>query len=383
MKIVFVSNYYNHHQAELCEALSQLTEKFYFISTGQMRQERRELGYGTDPEPGYVLRAYESAEQWELAEKYIEEADAVIAGSAPEAMLQKRIRMGKLLLRYSERPLKHGFSVIKYLPRLVLWHCRTPFWKPVYMLCASAYTASDYRLFGMYHRRCYQWGYFPKTRIYDCADELLGAKEPGSILWAGRLIDWKHPEYAVLTAKKLKEEGYSFCLRIIGTGAMGSRLREMIADLKLENCVQLLGPMKPEQVREYMEKSEIFLFTSDKQEGWGAVLNEAMNSGCAVVASHAIGSVPFLIKNQETGLVYRSGDTDMLREKVRYLLEHPREREAMGKQAYETVAEEWNARTAAERLCELVSHLLAGKKHPELYDSGPISRAQIITDDWM
>ena len=48
-----------------------------------------------------------------------------------------------------------------------------------------------------------------------------------------------------------------------------------------------------------MEKSEIFLFTSDKGEGWGAVLNESMNSACAVVASHAIGSVPFLLKDGE------------------------------------------------------------------------------------
>lgn len=51
--------------------------------------------------------------------------------------------------------------------------------------------------------------------------------------------------------------------------------------------------MKASEVRSYMEKADIYLFTSDFNEGWGAVLNESMNSGCAVVASHAIGSVPF------------------------------------------------------------------------------------------
>ena len=48
----------------------------------------------------------------------------------------------------------------------------------------------------------------------------------------------------------------------------------------------------------YMESSHIFLlFTSDRNEG--AALNESMNSGCAVVASDAIGSVPYLMRYYE------------------------------------------------------------------------------------
>jgi glycosyltransferase involved in cell wall biosynthesis len=61
--------------------------------------------------------------------------------------------------------------------------------------------------------------------------------------------------------------------------------------------------MAPEAVRDHMEAADIFLFTSDFNEGWGAVLNESMNSACAVVASHAIGSVPFLLKDGENGFI--------------------------------------------------------------------------------
>ncbi len=52
----------------------------------------------------------------------------------------------------------------------------------------------------------------------------------------------------------------------------------------------MLGAMSPDKVRAYMERADVFLFTSDFNEGWGAVLNESMNSGCAVVASHAMVS---------------------------------------------------------------------------------------------
>ena len=36
-----------------------------------------------------------------------------------------------------------------------------------------------------------------------------------------------------------------------------------------------------------------------------------MNSACAVVANSAIGSVPFLIKNKENGLIYENGNKKM------------------------------------------------------------------------
>ena len=124
----------------------------------------------------------------------------------------------------------------------------------------------------------------------------------------------------------------------------------------------------------------MLLFTSDRQEGWGAVVNEAMNSGCAVVASHAAGSVPYLLRDGENGLIYRSGDVAMLARKIRYLLEKPDERIRMAQAAYETIVNTWNAEIAARRLVELVEGLLNGKTQP--YPEGPCSVAEILRDDW-
>jgi len=62
-----------------------------------------------------------------------------------------------------------------------------------------------------------------------------------------------------------------------------------------------------------------------------------MNSGCAVVAGHEIGSVPYLIKHRENGLIYRDDDFNDLYEKTKWVLEHPDACEAMGRQAYYTM----------------------------------------------
>ena len=92
-----------------------------------------------------------------------------------------------------------------------------------------------------------------------------------------------------------------------------------------------------------MAKSDIFIFTSDKNEGWGVVLNEAMSSACAVVANKAIGSVPFLIKDGLNGFTYS------------------------------TIIKEWNANQAAENLFVLIQCLKEGMDCP--IQDGPCSNA--------
>ena len=110
------------------------------------------------------------------------------------------------------------------------------------------------------------------------------------------------------------------------------------------------------------------------------MLNEAMNSGCAVVASHAMGAAPYLVRDGENGLLYRSGDADMLYRKVKALLDAPEKQAALGREAYRTMIKTWNARVSAERLVALTSALLLGEKTPALYEDGPCSVAKAIAE---
>ena len=129
-----------------------------------------------------------------------------------------------------------------------------------------------------------------------------------------------------------------------------------------------------------MEKAQIFLVTSDRNEGWGAVVNEAMNSCCSVIANHAAGAVPYLIQNGSNGFIYKDGDIDELFDKVIWLLTHESFRRQMGKEAYLTIINQWNAKTAASRLLTLSQRLLEGKGTP--YSDGICSQAEIIEDNW-
>lgn len=380
--VVFVSNYFNHHQRPFSEAMyGLLGDGYAFVETEAISQERLAMGWGEQDVPCYVIPANVFATQGEKVQQLIDHADVVIFGSAPRELLVSRIQKDKMIFRYSERPLKVK-EPWKYPVRLFTWRRAMPQKKHTYMLCASAYTAGDFAQFGLFCNKCYKWGYFPATKQYDI-DALFAQKSKNgrpSILWAGRLIGLKHPDASILLADRLRANGYRFDLNIIGNGAMESQIKAMIREKKLDDCVHILGVMRPEQVRAYMEKADIFLFTSDFNEGWGAVLNESMNSGCAVVASHAIGSAPFLVRDGENGMIYRNGDEDSLYNKVSYLLDRPLEREKMGKNAYETLIGTWNAEIAAERLLVLIEQLMDNGSTP--FKDGPCSKAKHLKDNW-
>lgn len=387
MKVTFFSNFLNHHQLPFCLAMDNMTKgNFTFVATTPVPAERLNLGYhNMNNQYSFVLRAYDSPENALTAQVLAMNSDVVIIGSAPENYVKERIWQRKLTFRYSERIYRRGLWKV-FSPRrmkaMLLDHSK--YWNhPVYMLCASAYASFDYSLTGSYLNKTFKWGYFPEVKQQD-VNALIERKRTNDklvLLWVARLIELKHPEAAIHLAERLKKNGFEFEMRIIGNGEMEPQLKIWIKEKKLEDCVHMLGAMSPEAVRDHMEAADIFLFTSDFNEGWGAVLNESMNSACAVVASHAIGSVPFLMQDGENGFIYRNGDMDGMYSRVVKLIEHPELRELMGRKAYYTLADMWNADVAAERFLALTQALLDGKPQ-DLFEEGPCSKARILKNGW-
>ena len=312
----------------------------------------------------------------------VDSADVVIFGCAPYEIIEKRLKQKKLTFIYSERLYKDGCQAYKLPIRAVRYWKKFGKYRNLYLLCASAFASADYSKTLTFINKAYKWGYFPETKKYDNIDGLIQAKDPVKILWCGRFLKLKHPQDAVLVAKRLSEEGYDFQLDIIGTGGQEGRLCKLIAENNLIDRVHLLGSMTPEEVRSHMEKAGIYLFTSDRHEGWGAVLNESMNSACAVVACHAIGSVPFLIEHEKNGLVYQDGDIDALYRNVKFLFDYPEKRLELSKNAHATIVNEWNAENAAEKFLALAEGLLDSSKTVFPFERGICSKAELISDDW-
>ena len=160
---------------------------------------------------------------------------------------------------------------------------------------------------------------------------------------------------------------------IVGDGVMAAAMKDYAKELGVKDVVNFLGSQNPDEVRMHMENSQIYLTTSDNQEGWGAVINEAMNSGCAVVANKAMGAAPYLLQNGNNGLLYRNGNKKQFFAAVKSLLDSPDLCEALGRAAYETIKTTWNAQVAADRLYECMVREYMGDPIP-YYEDGPLSK---------
>lgn len=375
------------HQAALADALYRVLGKDYvFIEFGRIKHGQhggcRMTSKGVDyyKDRPYILKMHESEENALLAKELLAKADVVRTGGEPHELIRQRLIDNKLTFRSTEHILKgpkwRDVFRVRGLYRYLKYS------SPNYrVLCQSAYMANDLSLLGkMYHEKCYKFAYFTQVANLDI-DNIIAqrVKDKFKMMWCARFLDWKHPELVLRLAKKLIASGRTnFEIQMVGanTTPLWKEINEQVRKDNLGNCVILTGGIPNTEVLGKMRQSHIFVFTSDRGEGWGAVLNEAMSAGCACVASNEIGSVPFLLKHKENGLIFKSCSADSLYENVAYLYDNPRLCEEYGKKAYQTISTDWSAKLAAERLVKLSESILSGNEI--IFESGPCSKAYPI-----
>lgn len=367
MKIVFVSNHIHHHQYPLAAELYRLTGGSYrFVEMQPLADEFKRNGYPQYPDTDWILRAWESDANMELARKLAVESDVMMYGGIyPFEWIRERLDNGKITFEVGERWLKRGLLNL-LSPRLLKhqwWYHRHFSDKPLYRLNAGAYAAPDMRLLRSFRNKCFKWGYFTSTA--GCGSpETVSRSGPVRFIWCARLIPLKHPELIIGLAKELKKQNLDFVIDIYGDGELRPELESTIKQSGLTKNVVLRGNLPNAELLRRMEESEIFLFTSDRHEGWGAVVNEAMSRGCAVVCSEAAGCAPWLIREGETGYTFRTGSLSDLTAKVMQLMHDKRKRQAMRKAAADFISSQWSPETAAARFLNLIENLEKGLPSP-------------------
>lgn len=380
MTFTFVSNYINHHQMPLCEALRrELGDDFTFIQTMPMEEERVAMGWGVDMRQlPYVQCLYQDEY---ACRRTIAESDVVLFGwSQREDIAAERLASGRVTMRVSERLYREGqWKAVSPRGLAAKYQEHIKYRKKnVCMLCAGAYTASDFHLIGAYPGKLFRWGYFTRLRTYSEEQFNTMKVQDGRlhIVWAGRFIPLKHPEYVVRLAGTLRDKGCPFFVHMLGDGELEPQIRQDVDQAGLAESFRFYGYTEPEQVRDVMEQCHIHLFTSNHLEGWGAVVNEGMNSGCVEVVNEQVGAAPYLIRHGVNGLVYPKDRYGKMEALVLDLFENWETRRRMGRAAYETIRDVWNAEYAAKELLRFAEGLLRGEIVPG--KEGPLTAAPIL-----
>jgi len=177
----------------------------------------------------------------------------------------------------------------------------------------------------------------------------------GHILYSGRLSY----EKGLKTLVKAVSLCDSVKLFIAGSGPLKAELETTAKNIAPEK-VAFLGYLNRDRLQKAIDDAMFIVVPSEWYENLPYSILEPFASAKPVVGSR-IGGIPELIKDRQTGILFQPGNVNDLVEKIRWMVEHPKERDEMGRRARELVEKEYNPELHYERLMEVYEAAL--KKH--------------------
>lgn len=373
--VIFISNFVSPHTIPFSEELyKRLGNKFLFIESRQMSAERSSLGYDKLRNKPFVVSYSQFSTNRDTYQEFIDCADMVLAsyGSIDTSLLENRIATNKQTFLMSERLFKKG----------ILKLADPKFWQTVlfvnriknknfHLLCMGAYVAKDFARIGFSKDKMWKFGYTtqPSSRTVL---ELVAQKstKPIKILWVGRLIWWKQPLIALKAIYKLIYDKFDIEFNVVGGGKLEKKVAEYVSKHNFQSRIHYLGLRSNEEVRQLMEDSHILLCTSNKLEGWGAVINEGMNAGCVVVANRMMGGAPYLIEDGVSGYLYNGNET-YLYNKLKFILSKDNFSDVAVK-GYNSITQNWSPAASASRFIDFCKSI---SNNTPLFKNGPFSKS--------
>jgi colanic acid/amylovoran biosynthesis glycosyltransferase len=180
--------------------------------------------------------------------------------------------------------------------------------------------------------------------------------EPVRLLSVGRLVEVKGHEYAIRAVAKLRSQFADLRYEIIGEGPLRKALEELARELGVAGVVSFHGALGTRQVRDWLDRAQIFIMPSvtanGAQEGQGLALQEAQACGLPVVATRH-GALPEGLIEGYPGFLVPERDADALAERIAYLLQHPGDWPRMGCEGRKFVEANYDIRQLNQKLVNI------------------------------
>lgn len=115
-----------------------------------------------------------------------------------------------------------------------------------------------------------------------------------------------------------------------------------------KDAIISLGTQDKETIAHYRRESHVTVVPS-RYETFGNVALEALSFGCPLVSTDA-GALPEIVINQDSGLLFESGNPDSLAEKIKTLFENDELCEKLSSKAHQRVVEHFSSEKIANDL---------------------------------
>jgi glycosyltransferase involved in cell wall biosynthesis len=177
--------------------------------------------------------------------------------------------------------------------------------------------------------------------------------------------------YALLIGRMEKVKGFDVLVRslallphecdglhvlVAGDGPEKPHLESLSRELGVESRLTFLGMVDRPTVHQLLKECR-FLVVPSRSEGLGTVNLEALAHSKPVIAS-AVGGIPEIIKDGETGLLVKRDDPEALANALIALWSNPEQGRLMGERGRAVVEKECSWEGLAARYVELYERLL-------------------------
>jgi glycosyltransferase involved in cell wall biosynthesis len=150
-------------------------------------------------------------------------------------------------------------------------------------------------------------------------------------LFAGKLVPRKRPHDFVLAIEAAARRNPRIYGLVAGDGLLRAELEALARERDIP--VRFAGFLNQTEMPRAYSAADALVISSDANETWGLVVNEALASGLPAIASDAVGCAPDLVLPGRTGEQYPLGDVAALAGVLAALAAEPGRLAALGRAA--------------------------------------------------
>lgn len=278
------------HQTALLQALSENHEVTLVIQT-LFEQERHNSGWNIPQTENIHVEVAPTDRRINELLQTSPEAIHIFSGIDAYPMVfrafRQCIRYKRTILIYAEP--YQGDGLFGQLRRLKYFLLHLKYEQYIHaLLTTGQFGVQAYLKAGWQKSKIFEWGYFTTQHTSDYHDLQSLPKKLPNILFVGRLDYNKRILQLVRQLKMLRSQISVFS--IVGTGPLTEEVQALIKDT--ENFLYL-GKLTNANVQKTMQKHDLLVLPS-QYDGWGAVVNEALQQGMRVLCSDHCGASSLL-----------------------------------------------------------------------------------------
>ncbi|MGB6120364.1 MAG: glycosyltransferase family 4 protein, partial [Bacteroidota bacterium] len=188
----------------------------------------------------------------------------------------------------------------------------------------------------------------------------LAAPEEKIVLYVGRFDPIKGLDDLVRAFTHVSRK-IPAKLVLVGEGETKEGIQNLVSELGLHEDVVFESYISNSALPEYYAVADVLVLPSITLRGvkevWGLVINEAMNQGCPVVATDAVGAVVGgLVQHGKTGIVVQEQNSEVLASALETLLADKDAQKRMRLAATEEIAR-WTYERQVKGFVEAIEHV--------------------------